>query len=238
MSNLKFKGIVIKSIDYKERDKILTILTFEKGKITVMAKGVKKAKAKLSYATRLLYCGNFEIVESKNRKILTDASIIADYSNISSNLKKFYYAAHYIEIASMAVMEEQPDEDVVRLLLNTLYMLTKDNMDMKLLTVLYEMRIVALNGFAPNMDGCTLCGRHEANMKFSIKEGGLVCCDEGMLISDKACDVIRYISSCEDKTLFKISVTKEIIDELYFISRQYIERIFEVRFNKADILKD
>jgi len=238
MSNLRFKGIVIKSIDYKESDKILTILTFEKGKITVIAKGVKKVRAKLSHATRLLYCGNFEIIEAKNRKILTDASIIADYTNISSDLKKFYYAAHYVEIASMAVMEEQPDEDVVRLLLNTLYMLAKDKVEMKLLTVLYEMRMVALNGFAPNMDSCTLCGKKEKSMKFSIKEGGLVCCDEGMIISEKACDVIRYISSCEDKILFKLAVTKDIIDELYFISRQYLERVFEMKFNKADILND
>ncbi|MBN2852584.1 MAG: DNA repair protein RecO [Clostridia bacterium] len=234
MSNFQVKGIVIKCVDFNESDKIITVLTFEKGKITCIAKGVQKPNAKLAHIARVFYCGTFEMVNTNQRNVLIGATMLMDLSGISSDLKKFYFAAHYVEIASSVVMEEQPDEDVMKLLLNTLYVLAKDKMDIRLLTVVYEFRIAALNGLAPYMDCCVECGSEKANMKFSVSEGGLVCCQEGFSIGDISCKTINYISLCDNKELYGFTVPETTINELYFISRKYIERVFERKFDKAD----
>lgn len=234
MSNFLVKGIVIKCVDFNESDKIITVLTFEKGRITCIAKGVQKANAKLAHIARVFYCGTFEMVNTSGRNVLIGATMLMELSGISSDLKKFYYAAHYIEIAASVVMEEQPDEEVMKLLLNTLYMLSKDKLNIRLLTVIYEFRIAALNGLAPYMDCCVECGSEKDNMKFSVSEGGLVCCQEGFSISELSCKAINYISQCDNKELYGFSIPESAIEELYFISRKYIERVFERRFDKAD----
>lgn len=234
MNNITLRGIVIKSVDYNESDKILTLLTFEKGKITVNAKGVRKKKSKLSHIARVLYCGEFEILVTQNRNILIGATLLIDISNISKDLESFYYAAHYVDIASSIIMEELPDEDIIKLLLNTLYILAKGIVNIKLLTVIYELRIVLIQGLAPHMEACIECGKKEEKMKFSINEGGLVCCIEGMNISNTCIKAMEYILTCKKKQLYRFNVPNKVIDELYYISRIYIERVLDRKFEKAN----
>lgn len=228
------KGIVIKSVDYKESDKIVTLLTFEKGRVTAIAKGVRKKGAKLAHASQFLYCGEFELVLAHNRLILTGASNILDLSEISNNLKRYYFAAHYIDIAKAIIMEEQADEAVMKLLLNTLYTLSKGKLDEKLLTILFEYRMIMLNGFAPLTEHCVICGKESSTMKLSVLHGGLVCCKGGMTIRKEAIKIIKIIVSCSDQELFSIRIDDSIIAELYFTSRKYVEGIFDRQFTFAE----
>lgn len=228
------KGIVIKSVDYRESDKIITLLTFEKGRITAIAKGVRKKGAKLTFASQLLFCGDFELIKSHNRLILTGANSNLDLSGLSNNLKRYYFAAHYIDIAQSIIMEEQSEPSVMKLLLNTLYKLSKGKIDEKLLTVLYEYRMVMLNGFAPITTQCAICGNHDLEMKLSVEHGGVVCCSGGMTISKETIKVIDIITSCSDNELFTLRVNESILKELYFTSRKYIEGVFDRQFTFAE----
>ena len=58
------KGIVLKTKDYKDSDKLVTILTLEKGKILVKARGVKKTKSKLKAFCQSFCFADFELVSS------------------------------------------------------------------------------------------------------------------------------------------------------------------------------
>jgi len=234
MNNLIVKGIVVSSVDYNESDKILTILTFEKGKITVNAKGVRKKSSKLSHIARVLYCGVFDIVNTHNRFILVGATTLIKISEISNDMESFYFAAHYVDIASSIIMEDLPDEQIIKLLLNTLFILSKKKIDIKLLTSIYELRIVLINGLAPYMEGCVECGNTNEVLKFSFSEGGLVCCKEGINISKTCIKAINYIMTCDENQLYKFKVSKSVIEELSYISRKYIENVFERKFEKAD----
>src|SRR5690554_843556 len=108
MIYLTVHGLVTKTVDYKDSDKILTLLTFEKGRITVIAKGVRKQGSKLAHCARLFYCGEFECVSSKGLMVLTGSSMIEDFSSLANDLETLYCASHLIEVTQHLVMDEEP----------------------------------------------------------------------------------------------------------------------------------
>ena len=168
----KVRGIVIKTIDYLESDKLLTILTFGRGSVLVKAKGVRKKGAKLAYGAQQFFCGDFECVESHDRLILTGVERVYDFSEIASDLDKYYTACHFAEIAAAVIMEDHPDEEMLRMFLNTLHILTKNNINLKLLTSIYEIRTAAHAGFAPVMEECVMCGSREKQHNFLLSMVG------------------------------------------------------------------
>lgn len=94
----KLKGIVIKSKNSGEANKAVTILTAEEGKITVFAKSVKKADAKLKFAVELFCFADFELSKAKDRYILTGCELYELFYDLRGNLEKFYLANALIEI--------------------------------------------------------------------------------------------------------------------------------------------
>lgn len=238
MNYEKFRGIVVKGIDYLESDKLLTILTFEKGRVTVRAKGVKKKGARLTHLARQFFYGEFECIESRGRYILTGGSRSHDFSLISADIDKYYHACHYADIALAVIMEDHPDERMMRLLLNTLHVLTKDGVNPALLTSIYELRTAVLAGFAPVTDECVICGSEKDNMLFSITEGGTVCCANGIKMDNDIHKVIRAVSNCGMKELFSLSVPMESLETLCSISHRYLEAVFERAFNTLDGIKN
>ena len=233
----KLRGIVVRSFDYLENDKLLTLLTFERGSVTAKAKGVRKTGAKLAYGARQFFCGDFECVESHDRLVITGIARVYDFTDIASDIDKYYMACHFAEIASVVIMEDHPDEELLRLFLNTLHILTKDSVNPSLLISLFEFRTAVLAGFAPVMDECTLCGSVDKNMTFSIENGGMVCCASGNTIDKHMAVLIGKLSECEMKELFSLTVPEASLDSLASLSRRYLENVLDRKFNTLEGIK-
>lgn len=224
------RGIVVKSFDYLESDKLLTLLTFEKGLLTIKAKGVRKNGAKLAFSARQFFCGDFECVESHGKLIMTGVARVHDFSDIASDLDKYYTACHFADIALAVIMEEHPDEEMLRMFLNALHILTKESVSLKLLISIYEIRTAALSGFAPVMDECVVCGSHDKAMRFSLDHGGLVCCAPGVEIDESIKRFIETLTDCEMKEMFSLTVPENSLDQLSKLSRRYIETVLDRKF--------
>ncbi|MCK5757509.1 MAG: DNA repair protein RecO [Clostridiales bacterium] len=234
----KFRGIVIKTIDYLESDKLLTLLTFDRGSVLVKAKGVRKKGAKLAYGAQQFFCGDFECVESHAKLILTGVDRVYDFSAIASDLDKYYTACHFAEIAAAVIMEDHPDEEMLRMFLNTLHILIKNNIDLNLLISIYEIRTAALAGFAPVMDECVMCGSQGKATKFSIEHGGMVCCTSGAEVDKHVISLIETVSECDMKEMFLVSVPMESLEKLSLVSRKYLETVLDRKFTTIDSINN
>ncbi len=234
MKYKKLTGIVVRSIDYLESDKLLTILSFEQGAVTIKAKSVRKKGAKLAYCAQQFFCGDFECIESHGKLIMTGGSRVYDYSDIANDLDKYYYACHFTDIALASIMEEHPDVEMLRLLLNALYLLTKDGVNLELLASIYEMRTAVLAGFAPVMDECVLCGSSDKAMLFSIEHGGIVCCAGGIAVDRHITRFFKTLSECDMKEGFSLQVPKESLKALHLISLEYLETAMDRKFSTLD----
>ena len=241
MEYLKVKGIVCKITEYKDSDKILTLLTYEKGKIQVVAKGVKKKGASLAHAARLFYCGQFECVCSNNIPILTGASQIQDFFGLTNKMETLYYASHFMDLCSYFIQQDQPSQDIMPLLLNSLYLLMKNEEDALLLTSILQFRIAALEGSAPITDFCVECNKpldDDCSFCFSLEHDGISCCNHGACISPDTYNAINHICTAEDSKIFFFSLPKADIPVLYELSCRYIEKVSGKHFAILDCIQE
>jgi DNA repair protein RecO (recombination protein O) len=169
---------------------------------------------------------------------MTGVERLYDYCDIALDIDKFYHACHYAEIASSVIMEDNPDEDMLRLFLNTLHILVKNLMDPVLLTAVYEFRTAAISGLAPVMDECAVCGKKGEKMVFSYENQGMVCCCNGVEIKKDTAKMIGRICEGDMKDLFSITADRAVSVKLAAISKRYIEEVLERHFEKLKPLED
>ena len=117
---VKVNAFVIKSIDYKESDKLLTLYSLESGKITASIKGVKKSGAKLKFASEPFCFAEYILAEKSGRYTVINASHIDSFYNLRLNLKKYYACAVIGEILNLFAEPDVSDKSLFTLSINAI----------------------------------------------------------------------------------------------------------------------
>jgi len=174
LAYLKVEGLVLKNQDYKEADKLLTIYTPE-GKTSSIAKGVRKVKSKMRGGVQLFCHSKFELYQGRSSlATVTQCETINSFASLRTDLDRFAHAVYMAEITVELVPDREPNKDIFYLLLTCLHFL--ENFDPGLVTRLFEIRIINLLGYAPELNVCFHCGSSiEREAKFSLEQGGLLC---------------------------------------------------------------
>jgi len=117
---IKTQGIILKEADLNEVDRLLTIYTKELGKVNVSAKGAKRLESKLRYSIEPVSYVQLVLVEGKNFLILKDAVIKNQFLKIKKDLEKIKIVKQMTEFIDEAIVGEEKDEDIWKLILTTL----------------------------------------------------------------------------------------------------------------------
>lgn len=241
MGLIKTKGIVIASATSADNDKILTVLTQDLGKISVFCKGAKKNKSTLLNVAEYLSFSNFILFKSSNDKYsLNSAEIIELFYNLRIDIEKLNYATIMTRIIYDVVQENQYSEDILQLLLNSLYVLSNTNKNNDLILAIFELRILALLGYVPIVNVCVECGKPMLEsmneFHFSIKGDGVKCdicskLDKSIINLNKTSFMaFIYILTSEPKKLFSFDVPEESINELKLLAQVYIGEKLEKEY--------
>ncbi len=107
---VKTDAILLRGIDYQENDKILTLFSPELGRITVGAKGVRKPKAKLAFATQPFCFAEYVLAEKGGRYTLTGAYLHESFFALRNDLVKFYAACALAEVCLTVLYERERQE--------------------------------------------------------------------------------------------------------------------------------
>ena len=83
---LKTKGIILRETDYQDRDKLLTVLTADHGKLLVKARGIKGSRNTMKAPCQLMAYSELTLMEQKDRFVLTEASTIELFSEIQQDI--------------------------------------------------------------------------------------------------------------------------------------------------------
>lgn len=144
---VKVKGVILKTMDYKEKDKLMWVFTEEFGKISVLCKGVRSQKSKFQSLVRPLIFGDFLVYKGKSLYSLNEGSIINAFSKLSTTLELLTYGTYFVELVDIVSVDGEPQELVYRNLVTALYLLEADVIDMEVLTLAYEIKLIGLTGF-------------------------------------------------------------------------------------------
>jgi DNA repair protein RecO (recombination protein O) len=246
MSYLRAKGIIIKQVNFGEADKIVTILTSSKGKISAFAKNAKRTKSRLAASAQLMCYGDFILFKGRNMYNINSCEVIEPFYNIRNDIIKLTYSAHILDIINDIVQENLPASRILQLLLNSLYMLAKTDKSPELIARIFEFRFLTIIGYAPCVSNCSVCGKKsKGDYFFSFNKCGFVCEDEACRAEDKfaieimpgTAKAITHIVHSPARELFSFELSPEVLKELGRISKKYLTDRLERDYTKLDFLK-
>lgn len=244
MTYCKVKGLVIKEVNTGEADKIITILTSDKGRITGFARGARRPKSRLVTGSQFLCYSDFVLFKGRDMYIVSSCDVIEPFYDLRNDIVKLTYSAYLVDLVYDTVQENQPSSSVLKLILNTLYIMAKTRKSPELLARIFELRLLAIMGYAPYVKGCMECGTQSIEVCFSFKKCGFLC--QNCLCHDESsvpilagtAKAISHIVHSTLNNLFKFELSPEVLKELGIISRRYLRDRLERDYNRLDFLKE
>lgn len=172
-------GLVTRVVDVGVSDKLLYIITPERGRIAVMVKGGRSPNSKNTPISQLFTYGNFEINKSNSIYWLRGGSVLNPFYDLSSDIVKVSLASYLCDVANELTDEDGEDSDgVLRLLLNSLYLIGRGEKDARIIKAVFELRMASLAGYCPELAHCAYCRSvYSDYMYLDVMGGRLICTD-------------------------------------------------------------
>jgi len=180
----KIEAFVIKTQDYGESNKIITLFSQSLGKFSAIARGAKKTKSRMAAVTQPFIYGRFFVYVNKGLSTIQQGEIIDSYRPIREDIIKTSYAAYISELTDKLMDSQSPDLYIFDQFLSTIRWIAEhDSDEVEIPIMMYELKMFAKGGFAPVVDCCVRCGNKEQLQSFSIADGGLLCvnCQQGTM---------------------------------------------------------
>jgi DNA repair protein RecO (recombination protein O) len=174
MAEVKTHAVVLRSRDYREADKLVTLLTQDGGKITAVARGVRKIKSKLKALVEPLTLGYFLLHTGKSLDTLTQGEIVKPYSLLQADLVVLTYAQYFCELCESALPEREPAREVFNLLIAALQELEEDIHPVRVARC-FELNLLDVLGYRPVLECCLQCENETGPFNFDPQQSGLIC---------------------------------------------------------------
>lgn len=170
------QGLVLREVNYKEADKILTVLTPDGGKRTVKARGCRRKGSRLAAGAQLLVYSDMTLFEYRDYCTLNEAGSIRQFWGVRSDVERLALGSYFAEVMEAVAEEGRGDPALLSLILNSLHALDKLDRPLALVKAAFELKLTALAGYEPLVDACAVCGvPHPERPVFHIG-GGVLCC--------------------------------------------------------------
>ncbi len=237
-------GLVLRETETKETDKILTVLTPDLGKIPLIARGARRRNSPLAASCQLLTYSELTIYRRGNWRYLSEGSTIELFDGVRQDFELLSLASYFAELTESVVGEEQSAAEVLRLLLNALYALSTLKKDPALVKPVFELRLMALSGFEPLADGCSVCGKEEPERPMLDVVQGVVHCagckQPGGLslpLTRGSLAALRHALYADPKRLYSFRLDGAALGELNHATEGFISAQLERSFRTLDYYK-
>ena len=227
---IKTKGIVLSEANYSETDKILTILTYDLGKVSCIAKGARRNQSRFlassqlfAFSDLILFKGNGELYH------INSAELIDSFYSLRNNLDKLDVAMECVKFVKDNTYESQNTFNILKLIINTLYIISASEKDLRQIKNVFYIKFLCMLGFAPQVKQCGTCGKQDRLIAFSVKNKTVLCDEckrkEDLDISIGARLSLEYVIHSKLKDIFSFEVNEEVLRELDMIRKIYVETI-------------
>lgn len=182
MTGFTTSGILIRRIDYGDYDYILTFLTLDRGKVTVIAKNAKKSVKRFLGILEL-----FSLLEitcqyktKSGLSVLKEAYLESPFEGIRTDMLKTAYASYWSEMIGLWLEEHVSQEGLFKLLLYALSALDSRGISPHQLSLLFQIRFMDMLGFRPQFQSCGQCMRDleafpYSKIRFDLEKGVIIC---------------------------------------------------------------
>ena len=218
-------GVVVRVRDMGDHDRYLSILTAERGRITLLSKGSRSMRGPQMAVSQMFGYSNFEYYYRGTLAILKGGTPIQPFYAIGMDIDRLNLASYLCDVTCELTDEGEPAEEMLRLLLNSLYAISQDLYPQEIIKGAFEWRAMAMSGYAADLTSCHRCGNTEGETLYlDVMNGGVLCGEclhkkTGTVRPDVAYDDIR-----EAEVICPI--TPSVLAALRYVTEAPAQRVF------------
>lgn len=243
MNQIVLTGMVLSTMPIGEYDRRVVILTKEQGKISAFARGARRPNSPLVGAVNPLAFGEFTMYEGRTSYTIQSASITNYFAELREDVVGAYYGFYFLEVADYYAKEYTDEREMLKLLYQSMRALINPHIPNRLVRRIFELKALTVNGQAPQVFQCVICGDKERPAVFSPAKGGLVCSEcsgdviDGMLLDNSTLYSMQYIESTPVVKLYTFTVAENVLAELEKVMDRLMEVYVDRRFKSLEILE-
>lgn len=225
--NISTRGLVIREQTIGESDRLVTLLTADYGLIRAFVRGAKQIKSRLASTTSLFAYCDFTLYRGRDAFVVDNASPIEVFFDLRNDIIRLSLAQYFAQLAYELCEEEQPAGESLSIMLNSLHLICKGSKDIRLIKSAFELRMLCLGGYMPDILACANCGTYESDIMYFDTLDGCIYCENcqkpgAVMCPKNVITAIRFICLTEPKKIFSFSLNDDNLNLLSQISEKYL----------------
>ena len=158
-THIVIRGVVLRETETKESDKILTLLTAERGRLSVIARGARRKSCKFAASAQHLAWSEWTLYQKGDWYYVNEGATLELFTGLRTDLEALALGCYFAELTEAVTAAEAPAGPLLSHLLNGLYALSALHKPPALVKPAFEIRLLCLAGYEPLADSCAYCGR-------------------------------------------------------------------------------
>ena len=239
------EAIILRRHEFGEADRLLTLYTPYYGKLRAIAKGSRKPAGRKTGHVELYTRAIMMIAYGRELHVVSQAELVEPFLPLHDDLERGAYATYAVELLDHFSEFEETNTALFTLLNNALGWLCAPQVDLRLATRYYELRLLELVGFQPALFKCAI-GQEDVKPQdqfFSIQDGGVVCPiharDSSFIapLNLTTLKTLRYLQTRDYAVIQKLHVDSVLHLDLERVLQNYIVHLLERRLKSADFIR-
>ena len=234
-------AVVIRTVDYNDNDKMVTLLTQDYGRMSARIRGCKKPACKLFSAASLFCCGDYSFFEKDGRYGVKGCAIRRTFFGLQSDYDAYAAACFIADAVDKVAQEDDVPSGLFTLTVNALYALDTGAAPAGTVLCWFLQRLLHIEGVYPSLAACAACGSEPPFVKFSAEHGGALCknCARGVKaepIDDAFLIALRLLARTAAKDLGCVSISEDVQKRLSTALIAYLEHVLQRPLKTARFL--
>lgn len=238
-------GIVLRETVTKESDKILTLLTRDLGRVSVIVRGARRKNSKFAACAQSLAYGEWTLYRRGEWYYANEGETLELFAGLRQDLEAMALGFYMAELTESVTTEDTASDDILRHLLNGLYALSALHKPPRLVKAAFELKLLALAGYEPLADSCAYCGLPDPEEPMlDVVQGVLHCrgCGRGeralsMPLCANSLAALRHILYGDPKRLYSFTLEGKAMDRLAGAAEAFAAAQLERGFRTLDFYK-
>lgn len=241
-------AVVIRTVDYNDNDKMVTLLTKDYGRMSANMRGAKKPTSKLFSAASLFSCGDYAFYEKDGRYGVKGCALRRTFFGLQNDYDAYAAACFIADAVDKVVQEDDVPSGMFTLTVNALYALDTGAAPPATVLCYFLQRLLYIEGVYPSLSACAVCGTEPPLSRFSAEHGGALCPDcgrdhGGIIIDETFLNALRVLARTAAKDLGSADLGADVQRRLSKALIAYLEHVLQhplktARFITGEAKKD
>lgn len=238
------EALVLKVTDIGDNDRLITLYSSEYGVISAFASGAKKLKNKYHAGTSFLCYSSFILENVKDSYRVRDASLIRCYFKLGCDIVNISLQQYFCDVVSFLSTTGEGDNEILKLIIKCCNYINENKMNLNLIKAIFELRILSLSGYMPDLTGCNNCKNPDENKLFFDMQGGVLFCNtcnslitNPVFLGATILSAMRHIVYSNFDKIFSFTIPEESAIRLTKITERYLTIQTEHSFKTLEFYK-